>query len=92
MLGERVVDTGGFTEIVAHAVYKAVGRAAGPAFDPLLVQLSREGDRIEIDGRYRTALPGVYAGGDCVAPRLEGEQARRHGLQAAQAIHADLQA
>lgn len=92
MLGDRVVDTGGFTEIAAHAVYKAVGRASGPALDPLLAGQSREGDRIEVDGRYRTALPGVYAGGDCVAPRLEGEEARRHGLQAAHAIHADLQA
>ena len=92
MLGDRVVDTGGFTEIAAHAVYKAVGRATEPELDPLLPQQSREGDRIVVDGRFRTALPGVYAGGDCVAPRLEGEQARRHGLQAAQAIHADLQA
>ncbi|WP_306395981.1 FAD-dependent oxidoreductase [Telluria beijingensis] len=90
MLGGRVVDTGGFTEIAAHAVFKAVGRAAGPELDPLVPGQSREGDRIEVDGRFRTALPGIYAGGDCVAPRLEATQARRHGLQAAQAIHADL--
>lgn len=92
MLGDCVVDTGGFTEIAAHAVFKAVGRTAGPEIDPLLPQQSREGDRIQVDGCFRTALPGIYAGGDCVAPRLEGAQARLHGLQAAQAIHADLQA
>jgi glutamate synthase (NADPH/NADH) small chain len=92
LLGDRVVDTGGFTEIAAHAVFKAVGRAAGPELDPSVRQQSRDGDRIEVDGCFRTALPGIYAGGDCVAPHLESTQARRHGLQAAQAIHADLQA
>lgn len=92
MLGDRVVDTGGFTEIATHAVFKAVGRTAGPELDPSLRHQSREGDRIQVDGCFRTALPGIYAGGDCVAPRLEQAQARRHGLQAAQAIHADLQA
>ena len=92
LLGDRMVDTGGFTEIAAHAVFKAVGRAAGGERDPLVRQQSREGDRIEVDGCFRTALPGIYAGGDCVAARLEAAQARRHGLHAAQAIHADLQA
>lgn len=92
LLGDRVVDTGGFTEIATHAVFKAVGRAAGAELDPSARQQSREGDRIQVDGCFRTALPGIYAGGDCVAPLLESMQARRHGLQAAQAIHADLQA
>ena len=92
LLGGRVVETGGFTEIAAHAVFKAVGRAAGPEFDPLVPRQSRAGDRIEVDGRFRTSLPGIYAGGDCVAPQLEPAQARRHGLWAGLAIHADLQA
>jgi glutamate synthase (NADPH/NADH) small chain len=87
-----MIDTGGFTEIAAHAVFKAVGRAAGADREPQVAQQSREGDRIEVDGCFRTALPGIYAGGDCVAAHLESMQARRHGLQAAQAIHADLQA
>jgi len=91
LLGDCVVDTGGFTEIATHAVFKAVGRTAGPELDPSVRHHSREGDRIEVDGSFRTALPGIYAGGDCVAPRLEEAQARRHGLLAAQAIHADLQ-
>ena len=92
LLGDCMVDTGGFTEIAAHAVFKAVGRAAGTGRDPQVAQQSREGDRIVVDACFRTALPGIYAGGDCVAARLDGVQARRHGLQAAQAIHADLQA
>ena len=92
LLNDCVVDTGGFTEIATHAVFKAVGRTAGLELDPSVRHHSREGDRIEVDGCFRTALPGIYAGGDCVAPRLEAEHARRHGRQAAHAIHADLQA
>lgn len=92
MLGDCVVHTGGYTEIAAHAVFKAVGRAAGPELEASVHGLSRLGDRIQVDGRFRTALPGIYAGGDCVAPWLEAAQARQHGLHAAQAIHADLQA
>lgn len=92
MLGNCVVNTGGYTEIAAHAVFKAVGRAQGPELEVSVHEQSREGDRIQVDGRFRTALPGIYAGGDCVAPRLDAGQARQHGLHAAQAIHADLQA
>ena len=91
MLDGRVVDTGGFTELAAHAVFKAVGRAP-LAPDPALRRLVREGDRIEIDANFRSALPGIYAGGDCVAPRLEPHEALHHGERAAHAIHADLQA
>lgn len=91
MLDGRVVHTGGFSEIAAHAVFKAVGRAAGPALDAGVARVSREGDRVRIDGNFRCALPGIYAGGDCVAARLALPEARRHGLLAAQAIHADLQ-
>lgn len=94
MLDGCLVHTGGFTEIAAHAVFKAVGRAPAAALAPdgALRSLSHEGERIQVDGCFRSALPGIYAGGDCVAAHLESMQARRHGLQAAQAIHADLQA
>lgn len=92
MLGHSVVNTGGYTEIAAHAVFKAVGRAQGPELEASVHEQSREGDRIQVDGRFRTALPGIYAGGGCVAARLETAQARQHGVHAAQAIHADLQA
>lgn len=91
MLDGRVVHTGGFTEIAAHAVFKAVGRAQ-LAGDAEVRRLSREGDRIQVDECFRTALPGVYAGGDCVLSRIELGPALRHGDGAARAIHADLQA
>jgi len=91
MLDGCLVHTGGFTEIAAHAVFKAVGRAVLDQ-DAALRRLSHEGDRIQVDGCFRTALPGVYAGGDCVAARLGIGDALRHGERAARAIHADLQA
>lgn len=91
LLDGRVVNTGGFTELAAHAVFKAVGRAT-LAPDGALRRLSCEGDRIQVDGCFRTALPGMYAGGDCIASRLEPVDALRHGERAARVIHADLQA
>jgi len=94
MLDGCLVHTGGFTEIAAHAVFKAIGRAAAADLTPdaTLRRLSREGDRIQVDGCFRTELPGIYAGGDCVAARLDAVDALRHGERAARAIHADLQA
>lgn len=91
LLDGRVVNTGGYTEIAAHAMFKAVGRAT-LAPDGALRRLSCEGDRIQVDGCFRTALPGMYAGGDCIASRLEAVDALRHGERAARVIHADLQA
>lgn len=92
-LDGRVANTGGFTDIATHAVFKAVGRAANTACegDESVSAMSRDGDRIRVDACFRTAQPGIYAGGDCVAPGLEAGQATRHGRLAALAIHADLQ-
>ncbi|OON64206.1 hypothetical protein B0920_13015 [Massilia sp. KIM] len=89
----RLTHTGGFTEIAAHAVFKAVGRAAPEQCerDEQVARISREGERVRVDDCLRTALPGIYAGGDCVAPGQDTALALRHGVLAAQAIHADLQ-
>ena len=89
----RLIYTGGFTEISTHAVFKAVGRAAPERCerDEAIHRLSREGDRVHVDACLRTALPGIYAGGDCVLPGQGVQMALRHGALAAQAIHADLQ-
>ena len=95
----RLVRTGGFLEIAADAVFKAIGQGMSEeGFNELLAQelrnkLSREGERIWIDARFRTALPGIYAGGDCVAPGQDlTVQAVQHGKLAAMAIHQDIQA
>ena len=83
--------TGGFTEIAAQAVFKAVGRA-DLALDARLRRLSCEGEQIQVDGCFRTLLPSVYAGGDCVVSRLAPQDALLHGERAAWVIHADLAA
>lgn len=89
----RLGDTGEHFELAADAIFKAIGQAFDDASlsDPLAAQLRRDGGRIQVDGQMRTSIPGIYAGGDCVAL---GEdltvQAVQHGKLAAEAIHAQL--
>ena len=89
----RLVGTGETFEIAADAVFKAIGQGMAEASlaDPLATLLKRSGDKIDVDDRFRTALPGIYAGGDCVAPGQDlTVQAVQHGKLAALAIHSDL--
>jgi glutamate synthase (NADPH/NADH) small chain len=93
MDGERLVGTGAFIDIGADAVFKAIGQHmdSEALADPLAGELERSGDRIHVDASFRTALPGVYAGGDCIAPGQDlTVQAVQHGKLAAHAIHNDL--
>jgi dihydropyrimidine dehydrogenase (NAD+) subunit PreT len=90
----RLVRTGALAEIAADAVFKAIGQNMEPTglSGPLALELAREGDKIWVDDRFRTALPGIYAGGDCVAPGQDlTVQAVQHGKLAAIAIHNDIQ-
>ena len=90
----RLVGTGAFIEIAADAVFKAIGQSMDPAglSDPMAQQLERKSDKINVDGHFRTAVAGVYAGGDCVAPGQDlTVQAVQHGKLAAHAIHNDIQ-
>ncbi|MGB9109268.1 MAG: FAD-dependent oxidoreductase, partial [Telluria sp.] len=88
----RLTATGGIIEIAADAVFKAIGQGmgVGSLADPLAREIER-GDKILVDDCFRTALPGVYAGGDCVAPGQDlTVQAVQHGKLAALAIHQDI--
>ena len=91
----RLGATGAIVEIAADAVFKAIGQGmdTDSLSDPLARELEREvGDKIHVDSFFRTALPGVYAGGDCVAPGQDlTVQAVQHGKLAALAIHGDIQ-
>ena len=90
----RLIGTGAFIEIAADAVFKAIGQSIDPAglSDPLASQLEKQLDKIVVDLQFRTALAGVYAGGDCVAPGQDlTVQAVQHGKLAAHAIHNDIQ-
>ena len=95
MEGGRLVGTGGIVEIAADAVFKAIGQGmeGDSLSDPLARELERDtGDKIHVDSFFRTTLPGVYAGGDCVAPGQDlTVQAVQHGKLAALAIHGDIQ-
>jgi glutamate synthase (NADPH/NADH) small chain len=94
MTDGRLVRTGALVEIAADAVFKAIGQGMEPTglSGPLALELAREGDKIWVDEHFRTALPGIYAGGDCVAPGLDlTVQAVQHGKLAAIAIHNDIQ-
>jgi len=90
----KLIGTGAFIEVAADAVFKAIGQSMdGEALkDDLAQQLTRQGDKIFVDQQFRTALVGIYAGGDCVAPGQDlTVQAVQHGKLAAHAIHNDIQ-
>ena len=91
----RLVRTGAFIDIAADAVFKAIGQAMAepPAADDLAQSLWQGGERIAVDAALRTRVPGIYAGGDCVAPGQDlTVQAVQHGKLAATAIHNDIAA
>jgi dihydropyrimidine dehydrogenase (NAD+) subunit PreT len=98
--GGRLAGTGAVVEIAADAVFKAIGQTMGQSGegdsvgDPLAREIERDAgsDKIHVDSFFRTALPGVYAGGDCIAPGQDlTVQAVQHGKMAALAIHGDIQ-
>ncbi|MFB9243136.1 NAD(P)-dependent oxidoreductase [Massilia antarctica] len=92
--GGRLIGTGAFIEIAAEAVFKAIGQSIDPVglSDEMAQQITREGDKIHVDAQFRTALTGIYAGGDCIAPGQDlTVQAVQHGKLAAMAIHNDIQ-
>lgn len=90
MLDGTLRSTGATIDIAADAVFKAIGQSFDGA--GLGEEASRAGDKIHVDGRFRTSLAGVYAGGDCVAPGMDlTVHAVQHGKLAAIAIHDDIQ-
>ncbi|HEY1042776.1 MAG TPA: NAD(P)-dependent oxidoreductase [Telluria sp.] len=89
-----VVGTGEFVEIAADAVFKAIGQKMDTASlsDPMARQIENRGDKINVDAFFRTSVPGIYAGGDCIAPGQDlTVQAVQQGKLAALAIHHDIQ-
>lgn len=90
--GGRLQGTGEFFDVPAQAIFKAIGQQmnALPGADQAQV-LHLEKDKIKVDADYRTSLPGVYAGGDCIVVGQDlTVQAVQHGKLAALAIHQHL--
>ncbi|SDM16023.1 glutamate synthase (NADPH/NADH) small chain [Franzmannia pantelleriensis] len=89
----RLTDTGEHIKLAADAIFKAIGQRFDDdsLSDATASELARDGERIHVDEAFRTSLPRVYAGGDCVAPGQDlTVQAVQHGKLAAHAIHQDL--
>lgn len=78
----KLVGTGKTFALKADQVFKAIGQKLVPP-----AGLALEGSKIKVDANFETSLPGVYAGGDCVAM---GEDLTvtsvQHGKLAARAI------
>ena len=78
----RAFPAGGTFTLAADMVLKAVGQK----FMPGSLDLATEDGRIAVDQERRTALSGVWAGGDCVAGIDLTVAAVEDGKQAAESI------
>jgi dihydropyrimidine dehydrogenase (NAD+) subunit PreT len=87
----RLVVTNDILPMPAARVLKAVGQSFRA--DAAVAALAIAKGRIVIDGDYRTSVPGIFAGGDCVGVGQDlTVQAVAHGRDAAHAIHRSLSA
>ncbi len=88
----RAVATGETYTLHADMVLKAVGQVFVP--DPVhgdgTLALALDEGRIAVDAGRRTSLPGVYAGGDCIAGVDLTVAAVEDGKIAAASIHRQL--
>lgn len=89
-----LTDTGRRFEVSADLVLKAIGQTLDSAvLTGALAGLTFRGGKIVVDETGQTALPGVYAGGDCIASGQDlTVQAVEDGKRAARAIHSALMA
>ena len=79
----RAVPAGGTFVLETDMVLKAVGQV----FLPGSLTLAVDGGRIAVDAERRTALPGVWAGGDCIAGVDLTVAAVEDGKRAAESMH-----
>jgi glutamate synthase (NADPH/NADH) small chain len=88
----RAVPTGETFVLAADMVLKAVGQVfvADPLASGGTLTLAVEDGRIAVDAARRTSMPGVFAGGDCVAGVDLTVSAVADGRVAGDAIHAFL--
>ncbi|MGH7117882.1 MAG: NAD(P)-dependent oxidoreductase [Acetobacteraceae bacterium] len=84
--GGRAVLSGERFALAAQMLLKAIGQHF--VAEPLGTDGPRlEGRRIVVDPAGQTSLPGVFAGGDCIAGQDLTVQAVEDGKNAARAIH-----
>ena len=85
----RVLENGESVTIAADTVFKAIGQTfERAALNGGAPTIRMEGGRIAVDAEGRTSMPGIWAGGDCVAG---GEDltvaAAQDGKVAAESMH-----
>jgi glutamate synthase (NADPH/NADH) small chain len=86
----RLSGTGETFDIPADMIFKAIGQSY---VDVLGGRLELEGGRIKVDSVKRTSVPGIWAGGDCVAGGKDLTVASvDDGRRAAESIHQFLSA
>lgn len=85
----RLVETGGRETLPADMVLRATGQVFVPEalIEEGALPLDVADGRIAVDAEGRTSLPGVWAGGDCVAGLDLSVRAVADGRRAADAIH-----
>ncbi|WP_196258006.1 NAD(P)-dependent oxidoreductase [Pelagibacterium limicola] len=67
-----LAGTGESLTLPADQVFKAIGQTfLAAALNGSGAAIEMEGGRIRVDGEGRTSMPGVWAGGDCVADARE---------------------
>jgi len=83
-----IAGTGECWSIDANIVFRAVGQKLDMDSDGGDAQtLQRQGGKLSVDKEFRTSLPGVWAGGDCVAEGADlTVTAVQHGKLAAISI------
>jgi len=91
--GGKLVGTGELFSLPADMVFKAIGQRfiADPLDGAKSDALEFAQGRIAVDEQFRTTVPGVWAGGDCVARGQDlTVEAVEHGKRAAFSIDAAL--
>ena len=80
----KLAGTGQLFTLEADMVLSAIGQRLLPQPVPML---TLAGGRIAVDEERQTSLPGLYAGGDCIAGQDLTVSAVQDGKLAAEAIH-----
>ncbi|MCA3555722.1 NAD(P)-dependent oxidoreductase [Aestuariivirga sp.] len=86
----RLTGTGEIFDLAADMIFRAIGQSH---IDVTGAALALEGGRIKVDDERRTSVPGIWAGGDCVAGGLDLTVASvDDGRRAAESINLFLKA
>jgi len=86
----RLLGRGEYFTIEADQVFKAIGQKFNGELLPPDCLPEIENGRIRVDEERRSSIPGVWAGGDCIAGRDLTVVAVQDGKLAAESIHQTL--